>query len=104
MGYKKTVEQKSVKIVQKETTKDDKESNNNTSSGVQFVEKPEMIKMDKKQNRAEIYQAVKRARLRSINLNNDLTISNFSSKDKKEYSKFKPYFNEVTAFTAKNSG
>ena len=81
MNLKKGADQKPVKIIQKKPNKnkDDKESQNNSPIGIQYVEKPEFTGKtgQKFMNRAQIFQAVKRARLRSLNLNNDLAVSNF---------------------------
>ena len=77
MNLKKQNEQKPVKIINKKgKSKDEDKDNNNGPVGIQYVEKPEYTGKtengQKFMNRAQIYQAVKRARLRSLNLNNDL--------------------------------
>ena len=79
MNFKKSGD-KPVKIIQKngKNTSDDK-SFSNSPVGFQVVEKPVYSGKHggKFMNRAQIYQAVKKARLRQDNLNNDLTLSNF---------------------------
>ena len=75
MGLKAKAE-KPVKIVQKKGAAED---GNTSPAGVLFVEKPPgdlIMGQIKNQtlNRAQIYQAVKRARMRSLNLNNDLKV------------------------------